>query len=176
MLRRAHRSLRPCLVAWQRVGPCLIDELATSGAVGGQPSWLSRPSQYPGPTTGPSSHWASSPVPGATVPCFFSSSSLAQLQKDSSQRDGQGDAARLAAKDGPVPSGSQSTSAAAVEEPEIVIPLTNTWVDRMPRAARPYLQLIRIDKPIGMMLRTLAPSTCSVRKKTLTPDRTFTLL
>ena len=174
MLRRAHRSLRPCLAAWQRVGPCLIDDVATSGSVGGQPSWLSGPSQHPGPTTGPSSHWASSPVSGATVPCFFSTSSLAQLQRDSSQRDG--DAARLAAKEGPMPSGSQSTSTAAEEEPEVVIPLTNTWVDRMPRAARPYLQLIRIDKPIGVWLRTLAGNTCSVWKKTSIPDRTFTLL
>ena len=58
-----------------------------------------------------------------------------------------------------MPSGSQSTSTAAEEEPEVVIPLTNTWVDRMPRAARPYLQLIRIDKPIGVWWRTLAGST-----------------
>lgn len=151
MLRRAHRSLRPCVAAWQRVGPCLVDELATSGAVGGQPSWLSGPTQYRGPAPGPFPHWASSPVSGATVPCFFSTSSLAQLQKDSSQRDVQGAATRLAAKDGPVASSSPSTSTAAEEEPEIAIPLTNTWVDRMPRAARPYLQLIRIDKPIGLI-------------------------
>lgn len=34
---------------------------------------------------------------------------------------------------------------------EPAIPLTNTWVDHMPRAMQPYLQLIRIDKPIGVL-------------------------